>query len=109
MSDLFKQYPEMSEYYQTSDGTPFFKEETANTHARTLKDKRVKTVYRPDEPENENDEDLPKTETAKEIIAKLAEMNLESAQDYLAAEESLEAPRKTVVDAIQKRIAELQK
>lgn len=107
MSDLFKQYPEMSEYYQTSDGTPFFKEETANTHARTLKDKRVKTVYRPDE--NENDEDLPKTETAKEIIEKLKEMDLETAQDYLHAEESLEVPRTTVVAAIQKRIAELQK
>lgn len=106
MSDLFKQYPFMSEYYETSDGTPFFKIETANTYARTLKDKRVKTVSRPDE--NENDEDLPKTETAKEIIAKLSEMDMETAQDYLTAEESLETPRTTVVAAIQKRIAELQ-
>ena len=105
MSDLFKIYPNMSEYYETSDGTPFFKIETANTHARTLENKKVKTVYRPDE----NDEDLPKIETAKEIIAKLPEMDLETAQDYLTAEESLETPRKTVVEAIEKRISELQK
>ena len=103
MSDLFKQYPFMSEYYETSDGTPFFKIETANTYARTLKDKKVKTIYRPEE----SNEEI-KTETAKEIIAKTAEMDLETAQDYLAAEESLESPRKTVVDALEKRITELQ-
>lgn len=103
MSDLFKQYPNMSEYYETSDGTPFFKIETANTHARTLENKKVKTIVRPEEKDDEI-----KTETAKEIIAKIPEMDLETAQDYLAAEESLEAPRKTVVDALEKRIAELQ-
>ncbi|PWN62306.1 hypothetical protein C1638_017590 [Chryseobacterium oncorhynchi] len=92
----------MSEYYETSDGTPFFKPETAATYARTLKDQRVKTVYK-------SDDDEQKAETAKEIISKTAEMDLETAQDYLAAEESLELPRTTVVNALQKRIAELQK
>lgn len=104
MSDLFKLYPNMSEYYETSDGTPFFKIETANTHARTLENKKVKTVYRSEEYDDET-----KPETAKEIIAKLPDMDLETAQDYLTAEESLETPRKTVVEAIEKRISELQK
>ncbi|ROH98406.1 hypothetical protein EGI16_21465 [Chryseobacterium sp. G0240] len=104
MSDLFKQYPDLSHYYETSDGTPFYKEETAQTYAKTLNDKRIKAVYR----EDIIDEEGPKTETAKEIIAKLPDMDLETAQDYLTAEESLETPRTTVVAAIQKRIAELQ-
>lgn len=106
MSQLFKQYPNMTEYYETSDGQKFFKEEPAKTHARTLKDKKVTTVPKPEESE---DNEGSKQETAKEIIAKLPEMDLAIAQDYLAAEESLEAPRKTVTDALQKRIAELQK
>lgn len=105
MSDLFKQYPNMSQYFTTSDGTPFFKEETARTHARTLKNNKVETVDRPDEQE-EIEETKP--ENAKEIISKSLEMDLETAQEYLTAEESLELPRSTVVTALKKRIAELE-
>ncbi|MEG2078322.1 MAG: hypothetical protein RSA74_14700 [Chryseobacterium sp.] len=92
----------MSEYFETSDGEQFFKEDPAKLHARSLKDQKVKTVSRPDETE------VSKTETAKDIVVKSVEMDLETAREYLATEEALEAPRKTVVEALQKRIAEIE-
>lgn len=107
MSDLFNQYPKMSEYFQTSDGQKFFKEDTAKLHAKSLEDKNIKKVERPSK-SKATVQDETKTETAKDIVAKSAEMDLATAQDYLATEEALEAPRKTVVEALQKRIAELQ-
>lgn len=102
MKSLFEQYPNMSEYFETSDGEKFFKEEPAKSHGKTLKDKTVKTVLRPEEKEDQ------KPESAKEIIAKSVEMDLEDAKEHLAIEEVSEAPRKTVVDALQKRISELE-
>lgn len=102
MSDLFKQYPNLTEYFKTSDGETFYKEEPAKTHARSLENKKVERVERPSETLES------KTETAKDIIAKAALMDLETAKDYLAKEEELEQPRKTVTDALQKRIDELE-
>ena len=82
--------------FLTSDGTEFFKEETANEHARKLKDRTVKTVQRPEESKLST--------KAGDIIAMAPEMTLESAQDYLNAENSLEKPRVTVIEALEKRI-----
>ena len=45
---------------------------------------------------------------AKEIIAKSVEMDLETVQKYLKAENELEAPRKTVLEALTARISELE-
>ena len=103
--NIFKQYPNMSEYYETSDGQKFFKEDPAKVHARSLKDSKVKIVSRSEQTEDTEDT---KTETVKDILARLVEMDLETVQRYLDSENEKETPRKTVTDALEKRITELQ-
>lgn len=102
-NEIFTDKPDLQEYFETSDGTQFYKEDLARNHGRTLEDKTVKNVSRNDVSETESAK-----ETAKEILAKLPEMDLETAEEYLEAENSDEFPRKTVVAALTKRIAELE-
>ena len=45
---VFKQHPSLKSYHKTSDGTPFYKKENAQAHARGLKDKKVTEVVNPD-------------------------------------------------------------
>lgn len=112
MSELFKQYPNMSEYFETSDGQKFFKEDPAKVHGRTLKDKSVKTVTRPEETEEKSHEikgtegKTEAPETAQSIILKVPTMDLETAKTALENENELEFPRKTVQAALTKKISE---
>ncbi len=98
--DIFKDNPELQEYFETSDGQKFYKEDLAKNHGRTLKDTGVTTVFRDQSLEVQR-------ESAKEITAKIPTMDLQAAQEYLEAEVSDE-PRKTVVAALEKRITELE-
>lgn len=100
MSDVFKKYPNLEKYYQTSDGEKFFTESPAYNHAKTLENKKVETVERKAEVE--------KPKSAAEIIAMVPEMELETAEATLEAENSMDKPRKSVVDALVKRISELE-
>lgn len=43
---IFKQNPELSEYFQTSDGQAFYTAEAARMHAKSLADKSVKHVVK---------------------------------------------------------------
>lgn len=45
--NVFDTHPKLKECFQTSDGTPFFQEHDAHTHARSLEDKEVKHLKRP--------------------------------------------------------------
>lgn len=45
MKDVFKQNPSLEKVYCTSDGTPFYQENDAKNHAKTLDNKTVETVY----------------------------------------------------------------
>lgn len=113
MITLFAQYPNLSEYFETSDGQKFFKEDPAKVHGRTLKDKSVKTVLRPEETEEKSTEiagtesKTEAPETAQSIILKVPSMDLETAQTALENENELEFPRKTVQAALTKKISEL--
>lgn len=98
--NLFKQYPNLEEYFETSDGQKFFKETAAKTHARTLEDKKVTAVNRADFEQ--------KPKSANEILALVSEMDLETAQSYLEAENELKKPRQSVVGALEERIKELE-
>lgn len=100
MENVFEQYPNLEEYYETSDGQKFFKESAAKTHARTLEDKKVTTVKREDF--------KPKGKSANEILALVTEMDMETAQEYLEAEKELKNPRQSVVNALEERIKELE-
>ncbi|KMQ70237.1 hypothetical protein [Chryseobacterium koreense] len=101
MDNIFKEKPTLQEYFATSDGTKFYTESMAKNHSKTLEDKTVTHVVRPAEESAK--------ETAADIIAKAPEMDLETANDYLDSETSLEKPRKSVVQALEKRIEELEK
>ena len=100
MDNLFKDKPELQEYFETSDGTKFYTENMAKNHARDLEDKKVTHVTRPEEESAK--------ETAADIIAKAPEMDLDTANEYLDAETSLAKPRKSVVEALENRINELE-
>lgn len=109
---LFALYPNLSEYFETSDGQQFFKEDPAKVHGRTLKDKSVKTVERPAESDEPVDlkgteGEIESPEPAKDLIAKVPSMDLETAQKALENENELEFPRKTVQAALNKKISEL--
>lgn len=46
MNKIFKSNPNLQQYFETSDGVKFFREDHAKSHARSLKVKAVKTVER---------------------------------------------------------------
>lgn len=98
--DTFKDNPKLQEYFETSDGTAFYKEDTARDYARTLEDKSVKSVSRPEEKETPL--------TAVEIIAQIPGMDIDEATLSLTAENLLAKPRKSVVEALTAHIEELQ-
>jgi hypothetical protein len=47
-NSIFKANPKLDCYFETSDGTPFYTDYAANTHAKSLDNKSVKTVHRSD-------------------------------------------------------------
>ncbi|MBU2526164.1 MAG: hypothetical protein KKC03_06155 [Bacteroidetes bacterium] len=44
---IFKQYPKIDSFFETSDGAQFFTAQDASAHAGSLKDKKVKEIKRP--------------------------------------------------------------
>lgn len=103
MSDVFKDNPKMKSYFKTSDGTKFYDENSAKNHGKTLKDQSVEEVKRPAKTED------PKPSKANDFLKLVPEMDLETANKYLTEENALKSPRKTVVDALTAKVAELEK
>lgn len=96
----------MEKYFQTSDGTAFFEASFAHLHAKTLEDRNVKEVTRSETQPSGPAPNAVK-ETIQAIIARLPEMDLATAEKYLAEENASEMPRKGAVEALTKRISEL--
>lgn len=103
MDEIFKNNPDLHEYYETSDGQKFYTENLARNHARSLDKNEVQHVTR-----NGGEEQEVKPLKAADIIAQAPEMDLDTACDYLDAELALEKPRKTVVEALKNRITEIE-
>lgn len=99
MDNTFKNHPDLQEYFETSDGTQFYKEDVAKNHAKSLEDKTVKKVSRPEEKE--------KQLSAAEIITLVPEMDFDQATQYLTSENLLAKPRKSVVDALTAKLEAL--
>ncbi|QDP85198.1 hypothetical protein FNJ88_06325 [Chryseobacterium sp. SNU WT5] len=99
--DTFKNHPDLQEYFETSDGTKFYKEDLAKNHARTLEDKAVTAVSRPEEAEVKK--------PAAEILELIPDMDIDDATEFLMAENLLAKPRKSVVEALTAHLEELQK
>lgn len=94
---IFEQYPNLEEYFETSDGQKFFKETAAKTHARTLADKEVKKVLKKDFKEASK----PKTIPIKKV-------GLEELKALLEKEKSEKKPNAKEIEALEKRIAEFE-
>lgn len=58
---IFKLHPNLEVFYQTSDGTAFFKDHDAKNHAQTLKNKKVTAIF------NEGEE-MPLNEVKEHIV-----------------------------------------
>lgn len=43
-NEIFEAHPKLDCYFETSDGSCFYTENAAEAHAKTLKDKKVKSV-----------------------------------------------------------------
>ncbi len=80
----------ITEYYQTSDGNKFYTEHNAQTHAKSLKNKKVTKVEK-DETTADDDEKL----SAEERIKAIEEMEtVEQVKKALKGEKA-----KTVIEA----------
>lgn len=95
--NIFEQYPNLEEYFETSDEQKFFKETAANTHSRTLEDKEVKRVLKKDFKEALK----PKTIPIKKV-------ELEELKALLEKEKSEKIPNIERIEALEKSIAELE-
>ena len=94
-NQVFESNPNMKEYFETSDGQPFYKKQDAELHARSLKDKKVTLVERPAKDE--------KPKNAKEVIELIS-----VAQTVEAVEALIEGDKRaTVITAGQAAIEAL--
>ncbi len=107
---VFKQHPELKQYFKTSDGAAFYKKEHASAHARSLKNRKVEEVKNTfetkaasdDTSENKLDELTPIQK------AKLRANDILKLDTVEAVEEALkDETAKTVIAAGKQRIAEL--
>lgn len=58
MHKIFESNPDLKKAYITSDGTPFYQENDAKNHAKSLKDKTVEPVYNEKELQVVDEQDL---------------------------------------------------
>lgn len=109
MDELFEKHPNLERYYETSDGTKFYKEHHAQTHARTLSDRDVETVKRKDQaksktkPKRKGKKDLSPMAAAKLRVEAIEEMQSVSEVEAALKDETA----KTVKEAGANRIATL--
>lgn len=99
MNNIFKQHPDLAEYFETSDGEKFYKEDLAKNHVRTLalKDAAIKIVLRPDE-----------NQSRAEVISLVPHMKQELVAEYLNAENDADEPNAEFIEALTNRNAQLQ-
>jgi len=88
--EVFEQHPDLEKVYCTSDGTPFYQENDAKNHAKTLKDKSVEAVY------NENLLEVISEEDLSDSDKELAEF--EAAEKVKADQEAADAAAQKEVE-----------
>lgn len=98
MKDVFEQNPSLAKVYCTSDGTPFYQENDAKNHAKTLDNKAVETVYNESLLEVVDSEEL--SDSEKEIAEFEASEKAKEEQEAAAekAKEDQEAAAKKEAD-----------
>ena len=104
--DIFKRYPDKDKVFVSADGQAFFEEHAAKNHGlknRSGKEIEITTFLR------KVDKSDVSQKNVKEVMAEiLAATTINAVQTILNTEKEGEN-RKTVTEAAEKRIAELQK
>lgn len=78
MKKVFENNPNLKEVWITSDGTPFYTENAAKNHGKTLKDSSVKYEQRPVEETSEDDRENELNALKKDQVVEIAtEMELD--------------------------------
>lgn len=106
-TDIFERHPNLQRVYQTADGTNFYEEGDARNHARSLKNKEVKTVERGSESKKKSSDKESKIsafQSAKSRIEAINELNTVEEIEQALEEETA----KTVLKAGADRIATIQ-
>lgn len=100
MNKIFKNNPQLNEYFETSDGQAFYSESAAKMHARSLDDKKVSNVVR-----KESETETKSNETGKEVTLPNSDQRKQLVERY--TELFGKAPSANTKEAtIQKRIEE---
>lgn len=90
MNKVFKDHPSLKKYHETADGTKFYDEDAAKTHARSLDNRKVKTVYRSEAKAETKEEPVvtkPKVaKVKKEMIVKTVTAETAQTEDTKDAE-----------------------
>jgi hypothetical protein len=85
--EIFEIHTDLEKVYVTSDNTPFYQENDAKNHAKSLKNKAVETVFNPKTFEVVESEEATAEDTEQaefEAAEKLAEARAELAKSLLA-------------------------
>lgn len=108
INEVFKKSPHLMKIFSTSDGTIFNELVFANSHAKTLENKVVKKHDRPAfEVKVEKTKNVISRPNVKETILMIESIeDLDQLEDLENVEKSNE-PRKTVLEAVEKRKKEL--
>ena len=88
MHKIFQSNPNLKKAFITSDGTPFYQENDAKNHAKTLKDKTVEPVFNEVELQDVDAKEL--TEDEKQML----EFEAEEVEKQKQAEEEAENKKK---------------
>lgn len=106
MDKIFENHPTIESYSKTSDGIAFFNAYDAQAHAKSLKDKRVETIFKSDlknVEQQKSKEKAIKPLKAEELIASIKEATTMEELETFANDE-----RKTVKEALAAKKAELE-
>jgi hypothetical protein len=110
--DIFKRFPKEGKVFVTSDGQAFLDGTHAKSHARnnrTGKELKLETFLAPSNSPEAGEPESSKSKTAEKLINEITvATEVETVQAILDAENA-DGKRKTVLEAAEKKIAELSK
>ena len=103
MHTIFESNPNLKKAFITSDGTPFYQENDAKNHAKTLEDKSVEPVYNEKELQvndaedlSDEDKEMAEFEATEKLKADQAAEKLKADQE---AEKQLEVQKQIEIEA----------
>lgn len=90
MHTIFESNPNLKKAFITSDGTPFYQENDAKNHAKTLEDKSVEPVYNEKELQVNDAEDLSDEDKEMAEFEATEKLKADQAAEKLKADQAAE-------------------